>query len=423
MNNTNIERLHSSYIQKRRINLLSMHISRLIPYGANVLDVGCGDGQLAINIAKLRKDISISGIDVLERKQSYLPVTVFDGNTIPFATASFDIVLLIDVLHHTNSPKALLEEAKRVSNNAIILKDHLMQGIFGKQTLHFMDLVGNARYGVASPANYLQAKEWTAIFSELNLIGDWTVRLKLYPWPASILFDRSLHFITYLKPDNRIRKNTLDGQTEWEQAYLKFETPKQEQRKFRNRLLGVGCDEWPRESKIVELFCGRGSSIKALTNLGFNNVEGVDLSIKLLNQYQGPAKTHQADCRELPFDDGAVDIVIIQGGLHHLEKIPEDLEKTLIEINRVLKGGGTFIAIEPWLTGFLKLVHFFCGYRLFRLLYPKLGALATMIDHEADTYYAWLSLPEIILKQFEKYFYIDKRHISFGKIKVCGRKR
>ncbi len=114
--------------------------------------------------------------------------------------------------------------------------------------------------------------------------------------------------------------------TPWEKAYGRFETPEQEITKFVKRLNAVGAAKWDRNLRIVELFCGRGNGLHALSRLGFANIEGVDLSESLLAQYQGPAKCYVCDCRQLPFDNASRDVLIVQGGLHHLERFPEDLD-------------------------------------------------------------------------------------------------
>src|SRR5215471_20969153 len=73
----------------------------------------------------------------------------------------------------------------------------------------------------------------------------------------------------------------------WEAAYLRFETPEEEIRKFIGRLNRLGARQWPREAEIVELFCGRGNGLVALQRLGFTRLEGVDLSPRLIAQYKG----------------------------------------------------------------------------------------------------------------------------------------
>jgi len=107
---------------------------------------------------------------------------------------------LIDVLHHTADIERLLAEAKRVSRNAIILKDHVSKGLLDDSTLRFMDWIGNARHGISLPYNYWTEEQWHRAFENLKLsIHYWDADIGLYSWPATLLFDRSLHFIATLK--------------------------------------------------------------------------------------------------------------------------------------------------------------------------------------------------------------------------------
>jgi len=210
---------------------------------------------------------------------------------------------------------------------------------------------------------------------------------------------------------------------QWEAAYARFETPAQEIRKFTRRLNEIGAPSWPQSAEIVELFCGRGNGLRALSELGFTRLEGVDLSESLVGQYDGSAKLYVCDCRALPFDTESKDVVIIQGGLHHLKKLPEDLEQSLLEAARVLREDGLFVAIEPWLTPFLVLVHFVCRCTTVRQMVPKVDALATMIDHERATYEQWLAQPQTIVNLFDRFFFTELSSSRWGKHIYVGRKR
>ena len=195
-----LDRIHGGYVFKRRVRVLSSVLAKLIPPGARVLDVGCGDGLIAHLISQQRPDVQVQGIDVLIRPQTHIPVAQFDGQTIPHDDATFDAVMFVDVLHHTEDAMVLLREAARVARRAIVLKDHTRDGFLAGPTLRFMDWVGNARHGVVLPYNYWPAARWAKAFEELG----WAVaarekRLNLYPWPASECFDRSLHFAARLE--------------------------------------------------------------------------------------------------------------------------------------------------------------------------------------------------------------------------------
>jgi ubiquinone/menaquinone biosynthesis C-methylase UbiE len=209
----------------------------------------------------------------------------------------------------------------------------------------------------------------------------------------------------------------------WEAAYLRFESPEQEIRKFVSRLRKLGAAQWPRNAEIVELFCGRGNGLHALERLGFTRLEGVDLSPRLIAQYRGPAKCFVGDCRQLPFADRSKDVLIVQGGLHHLPALPEDLEQTFAEMQRVLRKESRVVFVEPWLTPFLKFVHLISEHSLARRVSNKLDALATMIQLERRTYEQWLTQPELIRKIARTHFIPVHESFDWGKWNFVGQPR
>ncbi|ATY34759.1 class I SAM-dependent methyltransferase [Sphingomonas psychrotolerans] len=190
--------VHGKLVFNRRVRTLAAAIAERLPHGARVLDVGCGSGDLAALVMQIRPDVSIEGIDVLVRPGTAIPVHAYDGAHIPFGDDSFDAAMVVDVLHHTDDPAAVLAEIARVAP-MVVIKDHLRDGIAAGPTLRFMDWVGNAAHGVRLPYNYLSHREWKAIWARLHLgTSKFATRLALYPRPFSWLFDRGLHFVTVL---------------------------------------------------------------------------------------------------------------------------------------------------------------------------------------------------------------------------------
>jgi ubiquinone/menaquinone biosynthesis C-methylase UbiE len=209
----------------------------------------------------------------------------------------------------------------------------------------------------------------------------------------------------------------------WEAAYLRFETPEEEIQKFMARLNRLGAGQWPRDAEIVELFCGRGNGLIALQRLGFARMEGVDLSPRLLAQFKGSAKCILADCRKLPFPDRSKDVLIVQGGLHHLPALPGDLDQTFSEMQRVLRAAGRVMFVEPWRTPFLTCVHFISEIPLVRRFSIKMDAFATMTEYEIRTYKQWLGQPDLITQIARSHFVPVHESFAWGKWNFVGTPR
>jgi len=196
-----LERVHEGYVSSRRVRVLCDHLIPLISPSSSLLDVGGGDGRLAAALMNRRTDLAVRGLEVLVRPGAAFPVDVYDGRSFPFPDKSFDIVLMVDVLHHTEDPACLLREASRVAREAILVKDHLADRILALPTLRFMDRVGNARFGVALPHVYWPRRRWFEAFHSLGLrVATWKNDLKLYPPVLDWFFGKSLHFVAQLSP-------------------------------------------------------------------------------------------------------------------------------------------------------------------------------------------------------------------------------
>lgn len=125
---------------------------------------------------------------------------MFDGLRFPFASASFDVALFSDVLHHTGDPTILLLEARRVATRHVLIKDHYRKGLAANARLRFMDWVGNSRFGVTLPYNYWTEQQWQIAWREVGLRPERLVTtLGLYPKPADWVFGAKLHFIALLQ--------------------------------------------------------------------------------------------------------------------------------------------------------------------------------------------------------------------------------
>ncbi|WP_101049865.1 methionine biosynthesis protein MetW [Macromonas nakdongensis] len=106
--------------------LILESLARLVPQGARVLDLGCGDGTL---LAHLRDTRGCTGYGVeiddakvhagLQRGINVLQLNLEDGLAM-FGDNSFDLVLQIDTLQHLRNAETMLRETARVGRQAIV---------------------------------------------------------------------------------------------------------------------------------------------------------------------------------------------------------------------------------------------------------------------------------------------------------------
>lgn len=192
-----LTRLHGPLVHDRRVRRLAGAIVPLLPGHSTVGDIGAGDGSLAATLQRLRPDLNVVGVDVLGRPESAIPIELFNGRTLPWASGSLDFAMLVDVLHHAEDPAELLREAVRVARIGVIIKDHYAENPVDRWTLAAMDWVGNAGYGVPSPFRYWSRNEWRRQLTNAALHPEHTTTdLQLYPGPLDAMFGRGLHFIS-----------------------------------------------------------------------------------------------------------------------------------------------------------------------------------------------------------------------------------
>lgn len=191
--------LHGAAVFSRRVRVLSRAIASLLPAG-RVVDVGCGSGSIAAAIAALRPDVAVEGFDVLVRPGTAIPVAPFDGRRLPLPDGAAAAAVLVDVLHHTDDPAALLAECARVAG-VVVVKDHVSDSRADHAILSFMDWVGNRPHGVVLPYNYLGTGAWAHAHARAGLAETARADISdLYPFPFRLVFGGRLHFVARLAP-------------------------------------------------------------------------------------------------------------------------------------------------------------------------------------------------------------------------------
>jgi SAM-dependent methyltransferase len=194
--------LHGKLIFGRRVQALAENIAEMLPSGVStLLDVGCGDGTLARSIMDRRPALRATGVEIRARPTTAIPVQEFDGRTLPYPDRSYEVVMLVDVLHHADDALVLIREAARVASREVVIKDHLTGAWLSEQRLRLMDWVGNIGHGVPLRYAYWSPDEWQAAFARAGLREiDRRERLGVYGPRLQWLFERRLHFISRLAP-------------------------------------------------------------------------------------------------------------------------------------------------------------------------------------------------------------------------------
>lgn len=123
-----------------------------------MLDVGCGEGVVLRHLDRHLKGVTVIGLDVdgtgLRVAQSQNSVSLVQGSVyaLPFASASFDLVLCCEVLEHVEDPDAALAELSRVSSHRVLLSVpnepiwRLSNMARGKYLRHFGNTTGHIQH-------------------------------------------------------------------------------------------------------------------------------------------------------------------------------------------------------------------------------------------------------------------------------------
>jgi ubiquinone/menaquinone biosynthesis C-methylase UbiE len=136
---------------------------------SKILDVGCDDGSLAVQIMKINPALKIVGIDIQANRPARIPRKIYNGRKIPYKASSFDIAIAVDVLHHTKNIPELLKEMKRVSKKYIIIKDHVTNTKLSRFIHTVIDYLLSKLFRIQYQANFLSSKQWNSLFRKFNL--------------------------------------------------------------------------------------------------------------------------------------------------------------------------------------------------------------------------------------------------------------
>lgn len=165
-------RYHAASAKRETMNTVSLVLPHL-DRGMRVLDVGCGEGYVAEELAA-RGAPEVHGVDIVDIRRvrdGAMGFSAWDGERLPFAGRRFDLVMLNFVLHHVPDERkiGILREALRVSAAKVFVLEDTPASLF--------DRIGNRQHGEAyrkridshAAYGFLTADEWRWLFRGMGL--------------------------------------------------------------------------------------------------------------------------------------------------------------------------------------------------------------------------------------------------------------
>jgi SAM-dependent methyltransferase len=145
---------------------MALEIARVIPFGSDILDVGCGSGFITHHLSAMLGGSAL-GIDLANRSEAPIDYRHYDGVRFPAPDKSFDAVLLCYVLHHAQDVGLVLKEMRRV------LRDGGLAVIYEDIPVSLWDngvcWIHNRQWrGRTGPCRFRQEHEWRTMFTSFN---------------------------------------------------------------------------------------------------------------------------------------------------------------------------------------------------------------------------------------------------------------
>jgi SAM-dependent methyltransferase len=132
-----------------------------IPAKSRILDLGGGWGFYAGPLKKRGHESLV--LDVLKPGYQKAPVILYDGSKIPFPDGSFDVTILVTMLHHVPDPEALFKEVRRVTRQKVVVVEDLYHHAAGRCWTICRDRILNVEF-TSHPHQFRTDSGWREFF-------------------------------------------------------------------------------------------------------------------------------------------------------------------------------------------------------------------------------------------------------------------
>lgn len=141
-------------------------VNRILPYinkSKKLIDIGSGTGDVARLLQQQGKNVT--AVDVTDYHGPRLIKTIiYDGKKLPFPNKTFDIALLLMVMHHCPDPNIVFFEATRVAREIVVIETSYTSQLSKFFTV-LIDTLGNLRLD-ANWLSYKSDEEWKEYFEK-----------------------------------------------------------------------------------------------------------------------------------------------------------------------------------------------------------------------------------------------------------------
>jgi len=202
----------NSYRYQERFSLVFALVEKHVPKRAQIIDIGCAQGNFSSGLAAL--GYNVLGLDIrrkilryakwksnkLKIDSRYINFIVGSTLNLPIADNTYDCILFLEIIEHLNSPEKALKELKRIlkKDGILILSTVNNIGLLGRKS--FSQFKRNLREEIKgntfSGKEHLFEMNKSECISLLSLLGFRILEIRM----IAPLFLYPILLINKLKP-------------------------------------------------------------------------------------------------------------------------------------------------------------------------------------------------------------------------------